>query len=149
MIHVECVDCGGSKIENQETGRCASCNKIYRKTRQVKAFEPAPPIKKRSDIMTRMMAIYRPKAAKFLVGKKCAVFPEQKATEVHHMYTRSIDDFADEWAVNNNMPYLLDDRFWLPVSSDGHKKITKDSAWAWEQGFSFKRVSDPIFIKNS
>jgi hypothetical protein len=45
------------------------------------------------------------------------------------------------------MPYLLDERFWLPTSSEGHKKITENSAWAWEMGYSFKRVSDPIFIK--
>jgi hypothetical protein len=144
---MECRDCGSDKIENRDEMLCATCNKIWRKTRQVKAFEPAPPIKKRSDIMTKMMAIYRPKAAKFLVGKRCAVFPDQKATQVHHMYTRSIDDFADEWAVANNIPYLLDERYWLPTSDDGHKKITKDSAWAWEQGFSFKRVADPIFQK--
>jgi uncharacterized membrane protein YvbJ len=105
-----CKDCGSDKIENRDQQLCASCNKIWRKTRQVTPQEPAPPIKKRSDIMTKMIAIYRPKAAKFLVGKRCAVFPDQKATQVHHMYTRSIDDFADEWAVNNNMPYLLDER---------------------------------------
>jgi hypothetical protein len=144
---MNCKECDSPKVENRDLQLCASCNKLYRKTRQVKALEPAPAIKKRSDVMTKMMAIYRPKAAKFLVGKRCAVFPDQKATEVHHMYSRSINDFADEWAVENNVPYLLDERFWLPTSSDGHKKITKDSAWAWEMGYSFKRVSDPIFIK--
>jgi hypothetical protein len=140
-----CKDCGSPKIENRDQQLCASCNKVWRKTRQVTPQEPAPPIKKRSDIMTKMMAIYRPKAAKFLVGKRCAVFPDQKATQVHHMYTRSIDDFADEWAVNNNMPYLLDERYWLPVSAEGHKKITDDSDWAWRNGFSFKRVADKMF----
>lgn len=142
---MECVNCGSPKIENRDEMLCASCNRIWRKTRQVKAAEPAKPIKKRSDVMTRMMAIYRPKAAKFLVGKMCAVYPNQKATQVHHMYTRSIDDFADEWAVSNNIPYLLDERYWLAVSDEGHAKITADSAWAWENGFSFKRVADPIF----
>jgi hypothetical protein len=144
---ITCKECDSPKIENKDLQLCATCNKLYRKTRQVKALEPAPAIKKRSDIMTRMMAIYRPKAAKFLVGKMCAVFPKEKATEVHHMYSRSINDFADEWAVENNMPYLLDERFWLHTSSEGHKKITENSAWAWEMGYSFKRVSDPIFIK--
>lgn len=140
-----CKECGSSKIENRTEELCATCNKMWRKTRQVKAFEPAPPIKKRSDIMTKMMAIYRPKAAKFLVGRMCAVIPDKKATQVHHMYNRSIDEFADDWAREHNIPYLLDDRFWLPTSDEGHDKITEDSAWAWEQGFSFKRVSDPIF----
>lgn len=144
---MECVECGSLKIENRDRMLCASCNKVWRKTRQVTPQEPAPPIKKRSDIMTKMMALYRPKAAKFLVGKRCAVYPDQKATQVHHMYSRSIDDFADDWARENNIPYLLDERFWLPTSDDGHKKITENSAWAWEQGFSFKRVADPIFHK--
>jgi hypothetical protein len=126
---------------------CASCNKLERKTKQVTPLEPAPPIKKRSDVMARMMAIYKPKAAKFLVGKRCAVYPDKKATQIHHMYNRSIDDFADEWAVNHNIPYLNDDRFWLPVSQEGHDRITEDSAWAWSMGYSFKRITDPIFLK--
>lgn len=142
---IECKECGSPKIENRDEGLCASCNRLRRKTRQVKALEPAPAIKKRSDVMTIMMNRYRPKAAKFLVGKQCAVFPEKKATQVHHMYTRSINDFADEWAAENNIPYLLDERFWLPVSDEGHEKITRDSNWAWENKFSFKRVTDPIF----
>lgn len=146
MSYKPYCDCG-KPVENQDTGLCASCGKLERKTRQVTPFEPAPPIKKQSDVMAKMMAIYRPKAAKFLVGKRCAVYPDKKATEVHHMYTRSIDDFADEWAVNHNLPYLLDDRFWLPVSAEGHRKITDDSAWAWENKFSFKRITDQIFIK--
>lgn len=97
--------------------------------------------------MTRMMVIYRPKAAKFLMGKQCAVYPEKKATQVHHMFSRSIDDFADEWAREHNIPYLLDERYWLPVSDEAHEKITRDSAWAWENQYSFKRVTDPIFQK--
>jgi hypothetical protein len=142
-----CHNCGSLKIENKEKMLCASCNKIERKTRQVTAFEPPKPIKKRSDIMSKMMAIYRPKAARFLMGKRCAVYPDKKATQVHHMYTRSIDDFADDWARDNNIPYLLDERFWLPVSEEAHEKITRDSAWAWENQYSFKRISDPIFLK--
>jgi hypothetical protein len=144
---IECKECGSDKIENRDLQLCESCNKLYRKTRQVKAFEPAPAIKKRSDVMAKMMAIYRPKAAKFLVGKMCAVNPKAKATQVHHMCGRSINDFADEWARENNLPYLLDERFWLPVSDEAHDQITENSAWAWQMGYSFKRVADPIFIK--
>lgn len=144
---MECVNCGSLKIENRSEMLCASCNKISRKTRQVKAFEPAPPIKKRSEIMSKMMSIYRPKAAKFLVGKKCAVYPDQKATQVHHMVTRSIDDFADEWGSEYNMPYLLDERYWLAVSDEGHRKITDNPQFAYENQFSFKRITDPIFLK--
>jgi hypothetical protein len=95
--------------------------------------------------MTAMMKIYVPKAQKFLVGKRCAVYPNQKATQVHHMYSRSINEFADAWAADHNMPYLLDDRFWLPVCQEAHEKITRDSKWAWENGYSFKRITDPIF----
>lgn len=145
---MNCTGCGSNKIENRDLSLCSTCNRLYRKTRQVKAAEPPKAIKKRSDIMSRMMAIYRPKAAKFLVGKMCAVYPNQKATQVHHMYNRSIDDFADAWAVENNIPYLLDDRYWLPVSDEGHEKITRDSKFAWESQFSFKRVADPIFRKD-
>jgi len=145
MNFLECIECGNPKVENRDLGLCASCNRLRRKTAQVKEVTPAPQIKKRSDVMTRMMNIYKPKAARFLVGKMCAVYPDKKATQVHHMYNRSIDDFADDWARENNIPYLLDERFWLPVSEEGHEKITRDSKWAWEQGFSFKRVGDRMF----
>ena len=67
------------------------------------------------------------------------------ATDIHHMQGR--EGYADEWARENEMPLLLDERFWLPVSREGHLKITADSKWASENGFTFLRVTDPVFRK--
>ena len=46
----------------------------------------------------------------FLAGKQCAVFPDQKATEVHHVFGRL-------------GPLLSDQTGWLAVSSAGHRFI--------------------------
>ena len=35
---------------------------------------------------------------------------------------------------------LLDQRFWLAVSADGHVKIEKNPIWAKEKGFSLNRI---------
>ena len=50
-------------------------------------------------------------------------------------------------ARENEVPLLMDERFWLPVSREGHNKITDDSKWASDNGYTFLRVTDPVFRK--
>lgn len=52
---------------------------------------------------------------------RCAVFPERKATEIHHTRGRG--------------RFLLDTSTWLAVSRAGHEKIEVERAWARERGF--------------
>lgn len=68
---------------------------------------------------------------------QCAVYPKLKATEIHHMKGRV--GYADQWARENDIPLLVDRRFFLAVSSAGHRKITDNSKWALEMGYSLKR----------
>jgi hypothetical protein len=129
----------------ERSGMCASCAAAIRKAERMKAPEHGNPIEKVSVNMKGKLGKYAGKKARWIKGKKCAVYPSQPATEIHHMMGRV--GFADEWARENDMPLMLDERFWLPVSHEAHVKITNDSKWAWENQYSFKRVTDPIFRK--
>jgi hypothetical protein len=97
--------------------------------------------------MQKKLSKYAAKKAKWIKGKKCAVYPYLPAVDVHHMSGRV--GYADEWARENEVPLLLDERFWLPVSRKGHTKIENNPVWAWENQYSFKRVTDKIFVKDT
>jgi hypothetical protein len=95
--------------------------------------------------MQKKLSKYAAKKAKWIKGKKCAVYPNLPAVDIHHMTGRV--GYADEWARENDVPLLLDERFWLAVSREGHIKIEENPVWAWENQYSFKRVTDKIFVK--
>lgn len=88
--------------------------------------------------MTIIMEEYNRRRPGYLTGKKCAVFPKQKATQIHHMLGR--EGYADDYARENDIPLILDERFWLPVCQDGHDKIEKNPDWAKDNGFSLERL---------
>jgi hypothetical protein len=141
-----CINCGNPHVENKDTGLCATCGALERKAARLKMPADSEPIKRVSDNQSKLLAKYNAKRKSWIRGKKCAVFPSQNATQVHHMLGRV--GYADEWARENDVPLLLDERFWLPVSDEGHKKITENPVWAWENQYSFKRITDPIFRKD-
>lgn len=58
----------------------------------------------------------------------CAVYPWLESTQVHHMKGKIGD-------------LLLDQRWWLGVSDEGHKKIESEPLWAKEEGYSLSRLS--------
>jgi hypothetical protein len=135
-------------IENQETGLCATHGHQLRKEEKMKSKQKKvyqlpkqkKAIPKVSEKMSKALYIYGKEKKGWLDGKGCAVYPEQMATQIHHKKGRSIDGYADQWAKNNDICLLIDKRFWLPTSDDGHKKITNDSAWAIKNGFSCLRT---------
>lgn len=59
---------------------------------------------------------------RFLLNRMCAVFPKKKASQIHHMRGRLGS-------------LLLDERFWLPTSATGHRKIHDNPEWARSKGF--------------
>ncbi len=61
----------------------------------------------------------------FLEGKTCPITNEP-ATQVHHKKGRI-------------GKLLCDMRFWLAVSAEGHDKIERNPAWAYEMGYSLLR----------
>lgn len=108
---------------------------------RLKTKEPRKAPKKVSDKRKAENPIYSERRKIFLQGKKCAVFPELDATEVHHMAGKR--GYIDQWAYDNGVTAFLDERFWLAVSSDGHIKIEADTVWAKDMRFSVVR-SVPI-----
>ena len=131
-IFCDC-DASGLKLE-RNTGHTASCNRKRRsiaeatqKQAQKKASQKE--VNKVSDKMGFALKVYAVESRLFIKGKKCVVFPEKDATEVHHQKGRA------------TIELLLDKDFWLPVSRDGHIKIEMNPEWAKEQGFSFSRLA--------
>jgi hypothetical protein len=144
-MYCEC----GRKSENVLTGGpCATCKSNARKAARKAATprkiyrlpKPTTRIRKVSKAQAAANAIYSAEKKGFIHGQPCAVFPEQKATQIHHRMGRSRSGFADEWAKSRGIAILWDRRYWLAVSDDGHEKITKESEWAYKMGFSVKRL---------
>ncbi len=60
---------------------------------------------------------------------RCAVFPELKSNQVHHIAGR----------IGKK---LLDQKYWLAVSDAGHTKIHNFPVWASENGFRILRSTN-------
>lgn len=59
----------------------------------------------------------------------CAVFPWLRSTEIHHKKGRI-------------GKLLTDERHFLAVSHEGHRKIENNPEWAYEMGYSIRRTND-------
>jgi murein tripeptide amidase MpaA len=139
MSHQWCQIPGCERpVENRDTGLCATHSKASRmKEPEQKQYSP---IKKVSTKRKGEMANYKILSEEFIKNKRCAVYPNQKATEVHHKMGRV--GYADDWARENNITLLMDERFWLPVSRQGHVQIELRPLWAKKEGFSDSRLID-------
>jgi len=148
----------GKPIENRDTGLCASCAKLQRKAEQTAAKDAnnlaikllkqqkknSLPRKSVSKVSAKRKAenpVYSARRVIFLEGKQCAVYPDLKATEIHHQAGRR--GYIDQYAYENKISAFLDERYWLAVSEAGHIKIEADTIWAKDKGFSIVR-SVPI-----
>jgi hypothetical protein len=56
--------------------------------------------------------------------------------------------FYDEHAAELEIPLTLDERFWKPLCINAHAYVTEHSKWACENGYSFLRITDPVFRKD-
>lgn len=142
----------------QKIGKCPVCNteapeqpliagkcqSHYWQDRSKKWKKSAPkekkPIKKVSAKREKENRQYLIKRLQFLAqpeNLRCPITKE-KTTDIHHKMGRV--GFADEWARQENIPLLLDTRFWLAVSRNGHKKIEENPIWAKENNFSLDRL---------
>lgn len=107
------------------------------KRRRIIRKQPVKPVSGKQKIL---LAKYHKQRLVFLSkpeNKKCPVF-SLPTTEIHHKQGRK--GYADDWARENNVPLLLDERFWLAVSRTGHRKIEENPTWAKREGFSVSRV---------
>ena len=145
---IVCKECGSLKVENRDTQLCGSCSALARRANRTKASDNNSPINKKSEKQSYWDRKYLNRLKTWKRGKKCAAtFPHdcQPGIECHHMYGRSVNAYHDEWARENEIPELMDERFWMPLCEDAHRYVTEHSKFAWANGYSFKRVSDPIF----
>lgn len=127
-------------IENQDTGACASCGAAIRKAERQHhkdAQKKRTPIKKVSSKLSKLQGQYSAEKLLWIRGKRCVVYPDKPATTIHHAKGR--EGYADQWARDNDVPLLLDKRYWIPASLEGHRFIEENRAWAEEQGFTFSR----------
>lgn len=85
--------------------------------------------------MTEWNKIYNALKEAYLPNKRCAVFPDKEAAQIHHIKGRSIKAFADETARQKNTPLLVDVRWFLPVSAEGHEYIHANPKEARDRGF--------------
>lgn len=115
--------CGRFHV-NKVTLLCGTHERLEKQ--EVRREETGNKIARRSDKRAEEETQYRKRVKVWLIGKRCAVFPEKKATECHHKRGR-----AGKW--------LLIEEHWLPVSHDGHDKINNNPEWALEMGFIIKR----------
>jgi len=128
------------KISEEEKKAIQKHNKLTIKQKEKNSL-PRKSVKPVSDKRKAENPIYSERRKIFLEGKQCAVFPNLKATQVHHQAGRK--GYVDQWAYDNGITAFLDERFWLPVSEEGHIKIEADTIWAKDMGFSIVR-SVPI-----
>lgn len=123
---IECSDCGNSKIE--ANGRCASCNLARRKQERTKVKE-VKPINKVSAKRAVQNQQYAKLRKEYLeLYPVCEVVEcHNKSVEIHHMNQRENER-------------LLDVNYFLAVCRPCHEKITRDSAWAIANGYTYERT---------
>ena len=63
-----------------------------------------------------------------------------EATEIHHKMGKI--GYADQWARDNDIPLLIDKRFFLAVHHEHHRKIEDKPEWAKENGYSVERLKN-------
>ena len=93
-----------------------------------KEKKPRRYIRVRSKKRAAQERKYRQRVKEWIEGKRCAVFPELRATQCHHQKGRIGD-------------LLLNEDFWLPVSGAGHVFIHQYPKVAYEKGWSILRTN--------
>lgn len=156
-----CFYCGSDK-GLERNGNCPRCNRDERREKTAynkeklkreaalkkqKEKKKLSPIAKVSDKMAKLLSVYTAKKKAWIKGKRCAVEPSREAVDVHHIKGRI--GYVDQWARDNDIPLLIDERFWLPVSRMAHIEITANPEWAVKEGYSMSRHEKLTEIEKS
>lgn len=145
---MSCINDGcGRLVENRDSGECASCGKARRKAENKQPKKTPDPINKLSSKMATALSAYADEKQRWIKGQKCAVYPTKDAVDIHHRKGRV--GFADDWARENNIPLLVDKRYWLAVSREGHTEIETHPKWAKENGFSLDRLTEEKILPDN
>lgn len=122
-----CAECGHIAIENRELQLCASCNKALRDVRDL-----YPEVRKRFlEMCIRVDATCPVKGTHITLD-----------SDIHHKCGRI--GFADDWAREHDIPLLIDPRFFLAVSREGHQWIEEHPGKARLIGYSLPRNQIPF-----
>lgn len=115
-----------------------SCTHKNKKKPVNRLKKPIPGV---SDKMKKLLYKYGKVRKQFLSLPENQICPVtgQKATTIHHKMGRI--GYADDLARKTDTPLLIDTRFFLSVSMEGHRKIEENPNWAKEMGFSLDRLS--------
>lgn len=142
----KCIDCPpDAPYRPLIAKRCQRHYKTYRacvnaekSIREVKPRKPLPKISKKRAVENAKYTVAKIQFMSRPENKVCPV-TGQPTTDIHHKCGRV--GFADQWARTNNVTLLLDSRFWLAVSREGHRQIEENPGWAKEMGFSLDRLA--------
>lgn len=139
---VPCADkeCDNHFVRFRTTDKyCSySCKKKNQKPPTNKKHYIIPKIsKKQKKALTEYFKV-RAEFLNSLTNYSCPVYPEKSVSDVHHM--KGKEGYADDWARENNIPLLIDTRYFLAVSRMGHGYIELHPIWAKENGYSYDRL---------
>lgn len=97
------------------------------------------PIKQYSTKQAKLNVRYAKVRKYFLERPENKICPVTKepTTDIHHKRGRV--GYADDWARKHDIPLMVDERYFLAVSRNGHNYIEKNVDWAIENGYSEKR----------
>lgn len=140
----DCKVCGTEFKMYRTTDKYCSPNCMrkdpkFKQNISLKEIKPIRQVSKKQQILNSKYLVLNKEFLSKPENQICPVTGE-KATEIHHKKGRK--GFADDWARENNIPLLIDVRFFLAVSRKGHMKIELEPEWAKEMGYSVNRIKD-------
>lgn len=133
----KCKDPDCEKSGFFQTGYC-SAEHFYR-NKKPKAKKPGKKIKPVSDKRAARLKEYYAKRDLYLAepeNKFCACGCKAQADTVEHTRGREHDVFWDDYARENNLPLLLDHRWWKPFNSVCNQKLERDAAFSHQHQLS-------------
>lgn len=141
----KCIDCPpGVPYRPLIAKRGQSHYKVHRakenaekNPKEPKPRKPLPKVSKKRAVENAKYTVAKIQFMSKPENKVCPV-TSQPTTDIHHKSGRV--GFADQWARINNITLLLDARFWLAVSREGHRQIEENPTWAKEMGYSINRI---------
>ena len=139
--HKPCKVCGKEFKLSRTTDKYCSSGCMYSDNKE-KPLKPLKSINKVSKKQTVLNAKYTVLRIEYLGKQENKICPitGNEATTVHHKKGRL--GYADEFARLNDIPLLLDIRFWIALSMDGHDYVERNPQWAKDKGYTLSRIEN-------
>ena len=128
IVNKRCRICGSKYEKLRGEAHIKWCGPECAEEWRNKLMEKQKPIANRSNKRAGEEREYIKRAREFVKGKMCPVYPELRASQVHHMKGRIGE-------------LLLNEKYWLAVSAKGHDFIERNPKFAKKKGWSLDRLS--------